>query len=132
MASGATGDGMFHGVYGGSISSDDLGLQHRPYHRNCSCALHNSVGGHNCSHAAKVSYRVRRSWSEGSMVALKSPASHELRNEQKYVQIGVDTNEISCLKVGYAGTPTCVRKAVQISGFLGQNTNAAPKARLCG
>ncbi|GKE25897.1 zinc finger, SWIM-type containing protein [Tanacetum coccineum] len=76
MASGATGDGVFHGVFGGSISSDDLGLQHRPYHRNCSCALHNSVGGHNCSHVAKVSYRVRRSWSEGSMVALKSPVSH--------------------------------------------------------
>ncbi|PWA34781.1 zinc finger, SWIM-type [Artemisia annua] len=76
MASGATGDGMFHGVYGGCIPGDDLGGQHRPYHRNCSCALHNSVGTGHCSHVAKVSYRIRRSWSEGSMVALKSPASH--------------------------------------------------------
>lgn len=74
MASGATGDAMFHGIYGGCISGDDLGVQRRPYHHNCSCALHNVIGGH-CSHVAKVSYPFRRSYSEGSLSAMKSNAS---------------------------------------------------------
>ncbi|PWA34782.1 zinc finger, SWIM-type [Artemisia annua] len=74
MASGATGDAMFHGLYGGCMSGDDLGVQRRPYHRNCSCALHNVSGGH-CSHVAKVSYPFRRSYSEGSLLTMKSNAS---------------------------------------------------------
>ncbi|MFS7945464.1 hypothetical protein Hanom_Chr06g00524601 [Helianthus anomalus] len=77
MASGAAGDGVFGNVFGGSISSDDIGIQRRPYHRNCSCALHKS-GEHHCSHASslhKVSYPIRRSWSEGSLVAMTSAAA---------------------------------------------------------
>ncbi|MFS7917480.1 putative Zinc finger, SWIM-type [Helianthus anomalus] len=74
MATGAAGGGMFRGVYGGCISSDGMGTQHRPYHCNCSCALHDSGGGR-CSHIAKVSYPIRRSWSEGPMVTVKCLAS---------------------------------------------------------
>lgn len=74
MASGVAGDGMFYGVYGGCISRDDMGVQRRPYHRNCSCALHKSGGSH-CSHVAKVSYPIKRSWSESSMLSMKSLAS---------------------------------------------------------
>ncbi|KAI3670838.1 hypothetical protein L1987_87480 [Smallanthus sonchifolius] len=75
MATGAAGDGMFQGVYGGCISSDDIGVRQRPYHCNCSCALHKSDGGH-CSHvAAKVSYPIRRSWSADSMLAVKATGS---------------------------------------------------------
>ncbi|KAK1437409.1 hypothetical protein QVD17_03200 [Tagetes erecta] len=72
MATGAVGDGMFRGVYGGCISGDDMGIQHRPYHRNCSCALHNSGGGHDCFHVANVSYPIRRSWSADSMLKLSA------------------------------------------------------------
>ncbi|KAI3771807.1 hypothetical protein L6452_02976 [Arctium lappa] len=73
MASGsAAGDGVF----GGCISSDDIGIQRRPYHRNCNCALHKSDEQHHCSHASfpKVSYPIRRSWSEGCLVAMMASA----------------------------------------------------------
>ncbi|KAK9071685.1 hypothetical protein SSX86_008114 [Deinandra increscens subsp. villosa] len=74
----STGDRIFQGVYGGCISIEDvMGGQQRPYHCNCSCALHKSAsGGGHCSHvSAKVSYPIRRSWSTDSMLVLKSGAS---------------------------------------------------------
>nr|XP_043622273.1 uncharacterized protein LOC122593884 [Erigeron canadensis] len=77
MATGAAGDGIFGNVFGGTISTDDMGIQHRPYHRNCTCALHKSNEKNNnssCHHphgcSPKVSYPVRRSWSEGCLVAM--------------------------------------------------------------
>ncbi|KAK1427365.1 hypothetical protein QVD17_16048 [Tagetes erecta] len=52
MASGAAaGDSIFGNVFGGCISSDDIGIQRRPYHRNCSCALHKSGEQHHCPHS---------------------------------------------------------------------------------
>ncbi|KAK1420952.1 hypothetical protein QVD17_22941 [Tagetes erecta] len=77
MASGAAGDSIFGNVFGGCISSDDIGIQRRPYHRNCSCALHKSGEQHHCSHSLppKVSFPVRRSWSEGCLVAMTSTAT---------------------------------------------------------
>ncbi|GKE36144.1 hypothetical protein Tco_1455466, partial [Tanacetum coccineum] len=50
--------------------------------------------------------------------ALHSPR-RELRNELKYVQSGVKMNEISCLKVGYALTPTCARRGGAENGISG-------------
>ncbi|CAN4096606.1 unnamed protein product [Withania somnifera] len=78
MAAGAAGDGMFRGIFEGSISGHDLEISKRPYHRNCGCALHKSRG--NCSHSSKnmnVSYPIRRSWSEGclSLVAAATAMS---------------------------------------------------------
>ncbi|CAH1432774.1 unnamed protein product [Lactuca virosa] len=76
MASGTAGDGVFGSVFGGCISSDDIGIERRPYHRNCSCALHRS-GETNCPHTShhKVSYPIRRSWSEGCLVAMMASNS---------------------------------------------------------
>lgn len=71
-----TGDGIFRGVFEGCISGHDTGIQRRPYHRNCSCALHKSRGY--CNHVSKnknVSYPIRRSWSEGSLAIMASANS---------------------------------------------------------
>ncbi|XP_055824532.1 uncharacterized protein LOC129893064 [Solanum dulcamara] len=68
MATGAAGDGLFRGVFDGCISGHDMGIQQRPYHRNCGCELHKSRG--NCSHSSRctnVSYPIRRSWSESCL-----------------------------------------------------------------
>ncbi|KAL7589317.1 hypothetical protein Lser_V15G37920 [Lactuca serriola] len=77
MASGTAGDAIFGNVFGGCISSDEFGIDRRPYHRNCSCALHKS-GENICPHAShhkqKVSYPVRRSWSECCLVAMMTSA----------------------------------------------------------
>nr|GMD76989.1 uncharacterized protein LOC109177774 [Ipomoea batatas]GMD80163.1 uncharacterized protein LOC109177774 [Ipomoea batatas] len=69
MAAGAaSSDGLLRAVFDGCISHD-AGIKRRPYHRNCSCALH-KLRGH-CSHLAgnknAVSYPIRRSWSEGCL-----------------------------------------------------------------
>ncbi|KAB5514557.1 hypothetical protein DKX38_028463 [Salix brachista] len=79
MATGSA-DGFFRYVYDGCLSGGDMGMDRRPYHRNCRCALHKSK--ENCPHALprckNVSYPIKRSWSEGSlalMVAANSSSS---------------------------------------------------------
>ncbi|KAI3782004.1 hypothetical protein L2E82_12035 [Cichorium intybus] len=76
MASGIAGDGIYGNVFGGCISSDDIRIERRPYHRNCSCALHKS-GENHCPHTPlqKVAFPIRRSWSEGCLVAMMSSAT---------------------------------------------------------
>ncbi|KAL7134570.1 hypothetical protein ABFS83_11G035700 [Erythranthe nasuta] len=71
MATGAAGDGLIWGMFEGCISGGDMGIQRRPYHKNCTCALHNS--GAHCSHTSRhknISYPIRRSWSEGSLALI--------------------------------------------------------------
>ncbi|XP_022883706.1 uncharacterized protein LOC111400531 [Olea europaea var. sylvestris] len=86
MATGAAGDGLLRGVYEGCISGSDMGIQRRPYHKNCKCQLHKSR--QNCLHLSKyrsVSYPVRRSWSEGCLALMgvgisSSPCSSPARS----------------------------------------------------
>ncbi|KAK1400075.1 hypothetical protein POM88_009938 [Heracleum sosnowskyi] len=64
MSTGAAGDGFFKGMYDGCIPGHDMGVENRPYHRNCGCALHKTRG--DCSHSlpnSNVSYPRRRVWS---------------------------------------------------------------------
>ncbi|XP_040998256.1 uncharacterized protein LOC121244316 [Juglans microcarpa x Juglans regia] len=81
MAStGAAAEGIFRScLYEGCISGCDTWIERRPYHRNCTCALHKPRNG--SSHVVSnnmckknVSYPIRRSWSEGSL-ALHAAAS---------------------------------------------------------
>ncbi|WOH06009.1 hypothetical protein DCAR_0625432 [Daucus carota subsp. sativus] len=74
MATGAAGGGIYRSLYNdGCITGHDGGIQRRPYHRNCSCALHNTRGY--CGHASqntKVSYPMRRNSSEGCLSLMAS------------------------------------------------------------
>ncbi|XP_059637097.1 uncharacterized protein LOC132279180 [Cornus florida] len=79
MATGAAaGDGLFRGGFEGCLSGSDMGIQRRPYHRNCSCALHKSRG--HCSHGSRlaniVKYPIRRSWSEGCLALMAANSGH--------------------------------------------------------
>ncbi|KAE8126141.1 hypothetical protein FH972_020885 [Carpinus fangiana] len=79
MASGAA-DGLFRCVYEGCISSCDTGIERRPYHRNCGCALHNKsrkASPHALPARCKknISYPIRRSWSEGSLALYAAAAA---------------------------------------------------------
>nr|GEV60709.1 ribonuclease H-like domain, reverse transcriptase, RNA-dependent DNA polymerase [Tanacetum cinerariifolium] len=56
----------------------------------------------------------------GKMIGALRSSRSELRNELQYVQNADKINEISCLKVGYAPTPTRAQ-GVQKMGFLGQD-----------
>ncbi|PIA52167.1 hypothetical protein AQUCO_01000208v1 [Aquilegia coerulea] len=54
-------------VYDGCISTYDMEKRRRPYHRNCSCALHKSKNGSSkkCSHQTNnISYSLTKSWKE--------------------------------------------------------------------
>ncbi|KAL8040749.1 hypothetical protein ABFS82_10G117300 [Erythranthe guttata] len=78
MSTGAAGDGLLRGMFEGCISGGDMGVQRRPYHKNCKCAMHKARGhcAHSSSRYANVSYPIRRSWSEGSLALMNaSPAA---------------------------------------------------------
>ncbi|XP_047308129.1 uncharacterized protein LOC124911665 [Impatiens glandulifera] len=77
-ATGASGDGFIRGFFDGCISDPDSGINRRPYHKNCTCALHKSRT--QCSHTSttgcnNVSYPIRRTWSEGSFTRLIASAA---------------------------------------------------------
>lgn len=81
MAStGAAADGLFRCVYEGCIAGSDVGVERRPYHRNCGCALHNKSRNKQCTHGGpkckKVSYPMRRAWSEGSLALVAAASAH--------------------------------------------------------
>ncbi|XP_051114175.1 uncharacterized protein LOC127239869 [Andrographis paniculata] len=74
-----TGEGFLRGILlEGCISSGDSGVQRRPYHRNCSCALHQSRRRcHHASRCATVAYPIRRSWSDGCLSLSLSLAAEQ-------------------------------------------------------
>ncbi|PRQ46215.1 hypothetical protein RchiOBHm_Chr2g0086641 [Rosa chinensis] len=50
---------MLQCVLEGSISVHDMEVEHRPYHRNCSCAMHKMKGSCSndaCSHQSNISF----------------------------------------------------------------------------
>ncbi|CAL0304918.1 unnamed protein product [Lupinus luteus] len=74
MATSIGPDGLFRPIFEGCISTFDHCIERRPYHRNCSCALH-SKSRNLCTHKLmdnNVTYRTRRVWSEGSLLVLTS------------------------------------------------------------
>ncbi|KAI6682379.1 uncharacterized protein LOC115677447 [Syzygium oleosum] len=79
MAAGAA-ECLLRCVYEGCIPGCDSGVERRPYHRNCGCALHKKSRS-NCPRPAgkgkgvSVSYPIRRAWSEGSLVLMASAGS---------------------------------------------------------
>ena len=67
----AAADGVFKCVYEGCIAGCDNVIERRPYHRNCTCALHESrktsCSSHGLPKSKSVSYPIRKSWSEGCL-----------------------------------------------------------------
>ncbi|CAF1701470.1 hypothetical protein Bca4012_002697 [Brassica carinata] len=74
-------DGIFRCIFEGCISGLDSGIERRPYHKNCDCALHGksknqrrkSCRRHGSSES--ISFPIRRSWSEGNVLAMNFPSS---------------------------------------------------------
>ncbi|MBA0875012.1 hypothetical protein Goshw_025092, partial [Gossypium schwendimanii] len=77
MAAGAA-DGIFWSLYEGCISGNEIGIERRPYHKNCRCALHDKSRG-NCPRSIaksnNVSYPMRRAWSEGCLMIAAAASS---------------------------------------------------------
>ncbi|KAF3453014.1 hypothetical protein FNV43_RR03447 [Rhamnella rubrinervis] len=71
---------MLRCVFEASISMHDMQIERRPYHRNCSCALHSLKGYSNaCLQQRKLSFPKKQSWSNFSLstsAASKLSSSH--------------------------------------------------------
>ncbi|KAF5742051.1 putative BEL1-like homeodomain protein 8 [Tripterygium wilfordii] len=63
MATGAA-QMLLQCVFDGSISMYDMEIDQRPYHRNCTCALHNLKGvcSNACSQSRKISFPKKEPW----------------------------------------------------------------------
>ncbi|KAF9614439.1 hypothetical protein IFM89_018584 [Coptis chinensis] len=68
METGVTG-ARFQCNYDGSISMFDMEIEQRPYHKNCSCAMHNSKNNRSsqCPHQRKISISTKQLWKECSL-----------------------------------------------------------------
>ncbi|GMI84246.1 hypothetical protein HRI_002093900 [Hibiscus trionum] len=79
MAAGAAAaETMLRCVLGGSLSMQEMEVDRRPYHRNCSCALHNlkgSVCSSACSRTRNISFTKRKTWNDCSLSMLNSRSS---------------------------------------------------------
>lgn len=69
-------EGFFRcGVFEGCITSSDVEISRRPYHRNCNCPLH-KVSEKYCPQSSSItntSYRIGRC--EGSTITLKGSST---------------------------------------------------------
>ncbi|GAY56707.1 hypothetical protein WN943_003027 [Citrus x changshan-huyou] len=85
MASAGTADGFFRCIYEGCLSGCDTGIERRPYHRYCGCALHSKSKNNHRVHGlpprckGTVSYPMRRSYSEGSLLVLAAASSPKIQ-----------------------------------------------------
>ncbi|KAL6221592.1 hypothetical protein ACLB2K_004988 [Fragaria x ananassa] len=62
-------------MFEGSLSIRDTGIERRPYHKNCNCALHKSNAA-SCSNAFRnpISFPIKQSWTDNSL-GISSPNS---------------------------------------------------------
>ncbi|KAE8678791.1 hypothetical protein F3Y22_tig00111402pilonHSYRG00256 [Hibiscus syriacus] len=79
MATGAAAvETMLRCVLEGSLSMQEMEVERRPYHRNCSCALHSlkgSVCSSACSRTRSISFTKRRTWNDSSLTVANSQFS---------------------------------------------------------
>ncbi|KAG6527946.1 uncharacterized protein LOC122043710 [Zingiber officinale] len=77
MAAGAA-VGFLRRIFEGCISASFSGIDRRPYHRDCKCALHCRRPRQRCSPPSAVSYPVhhRRCHGHGLRLATSSLSSH--------------------------------------------------------
>ncbi|KAE8126142.1 hypothetical protein FH972_020886 [Carpinus fangiana] len=80
MAAGAA-DMMLQCVYEGSLSMHDMEIERRPYHRNCSCALHKLKGVYSInacsSHHQRnnISFPKKNSWTDCCSLSISASKS---------------------------------------------------------
>jgi peptidyl-prolyl cis-trans isomerase B (cyclophilin B) len=90
----AASDIMFRCVFDGCISVDNMEIERRPYHRNCSCALHKMEGGSSTGFPLprNMFYPKKQSWRRCSL-SLATPSillAYQLKvNSFSYTNVNV-------------------------------------------
>ncbi|KAL5839907.1 hypothetical protein ACOSQ4_012515 [Xanthoceras sorbifolium] len=64
-------------VFNGSLSLHDLNIERRPYHKNCSCALHDLKGvcSNTCSKKNNLSFHKKQAWRSENQYSLSLSSS---------------------------------------------------------
>ncbi|CAA3005082.1 Hypothetical predicted protein [Olea europaea subsp. europaea] len=65
---------MFHHVFDGSLSMYDMDIERRPYHRNCTCALHKQKAtcSNAVSHGRNISFVKKELWNKYSLISVSA------------------------------------------------------------
>ena len=79
MATGAAAEMMLRCVLEGSLVMQEIEVERRPYHRNCSCALHNLKGvcSSACSRTRNISFSKKKTWNDCSLSMAASQLSSQ-------------------------------------------------------
>ncbi|KAK3025808.1 hypothetical protein RJ639_040714 [Escallonia herrerae] len=74
---------MLQCVLGETLSVHDMDIERRPYHKNCSCALHKSKREQStaCSHHGNIFFPKKQNWNDSS---LSKAASKDDANSVQY------------------------------------------------
>ncbi|KAK8543256.1 hypothetical protein V6N13_136215 [Hibiscus sabdariffa] len=96
MATGAAAaETMLRCVLEGSLLMQEMEAERRPYHRNCSCALHSLKGrvcSPACSRARNVSFTKRKTWNDCSL----SMAISHFSSRSSLGNMGSKTSMVIC------------------------------------
>ncbi|KAK2965792.1 hypothetical protein RJ640_029392 [Escallonia rubra] len=70
---------MLQCILGGTLSVHDMDIERRPYHKNCSCALHKSKREHPtaCSHHGNIFFPKKQNWNDSSLSRAASKVSSQ-------------------------------------------------------
>ncbi|PRQ46212.1 hypothetical protein RchiOBHm_Chr2g0086611 [Rosa chinensis] len=95
---------MFHCVFEGSLSMQDTEIERRPYHKNCNCALHRSMGdacSNACPQQRNISFPKKQSWADSFLciaTASKFSSQHSfLANTSTFTGNRESVNGAQCL-----------------------------------
>ncbi|KAK3033180.1 hypothetical protein RJ639_036972 [Escallonia herrerae] len=127
---------MLQCVYNGSLSVHDTDIERRPYHRNCSCALHKSKGAcpTACLQHGNFSFTKKQKWNDCSL----SKTSSRIPSQPSYRGDSSDKNQepSESYKTPKQATPLSTCEAAAPYPFdsgslslLAPELNAAPELR---
>ncbi|KAK1434664.1 hypothetical protein QVD17_00413 [Tagetes erecta] len=84
-------------VFEGSLSMSEMDKQRRPYHKNCSCALHmlKDKTPKPCFHNTRISYSKKPSWNKCSLATTALSHSSKLQVNVSTSRVEAYTNTTS-------------------------------------
>ncbi|KAM7477197.1 hypothetical protein LguiB_024440 [Lonicera macranthoides] len=101
---------MLQYITTGSLSVHNVEVKRRPYHKNCSCALHKLKGAYSsdCFHQKNIWFKKKNSWKECSLSLDASSLSSLCL--QSSSSIGIEGMKVmfakeSCFSISFLGSP---------------------------
>ncbi|KAK3025804.1 hypothetical protein RJ639_040710 [Escallonia herrerae] len=73
---------MLQCILGGTLSLNDMDIKRRPYHKNCSCALHKSKAARPtaCLQHGNISFPRKQQWNDFSLSKVAAKSSSQTSN----------------------------------------------------